>query len=82
MPLAIISTVPSPRTFASSTQVFVILFLTGSLPFSTERHNTKGRTTYNTRSTLMGKSQDARKETKKKPAKTMKEKRAEKKAKK
>lgn len=29
----------------------------------------------------MGKSQDARKETKKKPAKTMKEKRAEKKAK-
>jgi hypothetical protein len=59
-----------------------ILFHTGSLPFAPDRHKKESRTTYNTRSTPMGKSQDARKETKKKPAKTMKEKRAEKKAKK
>jgi hypothetical protein len=59
-----------------------ILFLIGSLPFAIERQTRKSRTTHNTRSTPMGKSQDARKETKKKPAKTIKEKRADKKAKK
>jgi hypothetical protein len=56
---------------------------TFALRFATirpERH-TMNAETLTTRSIPMGKSQDARKETKKKPAKTMKEKRAEKRGK-